>query len=152
MAMTIEQLLAHKGRQIITVEPTTTIRDAVALFGEHAIGAVVVCVARRVVGVLSERDCVSQLLWRCSATLDSPVSAVMRTDTPSVEPGDSIEHGMALMTDRRTRHLPVVAAGELVGVISAGDLINAQLREQEYLIESLEGYISGSPSVRAPAH
>jgi CBS domain-containing protein len=76
----------------------------------------------------------------------------MRTDVVPVSPRDSIEHCMALITERRTRHLPVVEDREVIGVISVGDVIHAMLGEKESLIESLESYISGSPSVRPPAH
>jgi predicted transcriptional regulator len=148
MTTIVEELLVHKGRQVHSVEPSATVRDAVALLGEREIGAVLVCEARRVVGVLTERDCMRQVLWQGRHTLDSPVRDVMRAEFTSVELGDSIQHCMSLMNDRRTRHLPVVAQGLVVGVISMGDVINGLLREQQYVIESLEGYISGSPSVR----
>ncbi|MET0390388.1 MAG: CBS domain-containing protein [Polyangiales bacterium] len=151
MATTVEQLLNHKGRQIHAVEPSTPIGRAVALFGERQIGAVLVCDSRNVVGVLSERDLLRGVLWKNQCTTESPVRDVMRIDFPTVESTDSIQHCMSLMNDRRTRHLPVIDQGTLVGIISIGDVINGLLREQQHLIESLEVYISGSPSIR-PAH
>jgi predicted transcriptional regulator len=152
MATIVEQLLVHKGRNVWSVSPTATVRDAVALLGEQEIGAVFVCDGQRVVGVLSERDCMRKLLWEGKSTLDSSVRDVMRAEFSTVAPRDSIQHCMSLMNDRRTRHLPVVEQGRVIGVISMGDVINGLLREQQYLIESLEGYISGSPSVRPSAH
>lgn len=152
MATIVEQLLLHKGNQVHCVEPTATVREAVALLGERRIGAVLVCQGKRVLGVLSERDCTREVLWRGSATLDTPVSELMRREVVTVRLSDSIDYCMSLMNDRRVRHLPVVEHGELAGVISIGDVINALLREQQTLIESLESYISGSPSVRPPAH
>jgi CBS domain-containing protein len=152
MGTIVEHLLTHKGRRIWSVEPDATIRAAVALFGENEIGAVLVCEAGKVVGVLSERDCMRSLLWQGRCSLDSPVRDAMRADVAQVTPRDSLQHCMSLMNDRRTRHLPVVDVGEVVGVISMGDVINAFVREQAYMIESLEGYISGSPSVRPAAH
>jgi CBS domain-containing protein len=152
MGTIVEHLLTHKGRRIWSVAPDATVREAVALFGEHEIGAVIVCEDGNVVGVLSERDCMRCLLWQGRCTLDSPVRVAMRADVASVTSRDSLQDCMGLMNDRRTRHLPVVDAGELVGVISMGDVINAFVREQAYMIESLEGYISGSPSVRPAAH
>lgn len=152
MTTKVEQLLAHKGNNVWAVEPESTVQDAITLFGTHEIGAVLVCDKHGLLGVLSERDCVRKILWQGRSTLTSLVRDVMRADVTSVSPHDSIEHCMALMTDRRTRHLPVIAQGNVIGVISIGDVINALLGEKESLIESLESYISGSPSVRPPAH
>jgi CBS domain-containing protein len=135
------------------VEPTASLREAVAVLGEKRIGAVLVCDGRRVLGVLSERDCMREVLWRGRYTLDTEVRELMEREVTTVRPHDSLEHCMGLMNDQRIRHLPVVDADrELVGVISIGDVINALLREQQSLIDSLESYISGSPSVRPPAH
>jgi CBS domain-containing protein len=152
MSTNVEQLLVHKGRKVWSVEPDATVRQAVAILGEEQIGAVLVCDGQRVLGVLSERDCIRSVLYENDSTLDSPVSDVMRSTFSTVSPRDSIQHCMSLMNDRRTRHLPVIDQGRVTGVISMGDVINGLLREQQYLIESLEGYISGSPSVRPPAH
>jgi CBS domain-containing protein len=148
MTTIVRELLVHKGQRVYSVEPSATVREAVALLGEREIGAVLVCEAQHVVGVLTERDCMRQVLWQGRYTLDSPVRDVMRAEFTTVELSDSIQHCMSLMNDRRTRHLPVVEQGLVVGVISMGDVINGLLREQQYVIESLEGYISGSPSSR----
>jgi CBS domain-containing protein len=152
MSTIVEQLLVHKGRRIWAVEPDSPVRHAVAVLGEQGIGAVLVCQEGKVVGVLSERDCVRTILWRGERTLDSPVRDAMRTNVVTVSPSDTIETCMSLMNDRRIRHLPVIDDGVLVGIISIGDVINALVRDQAYLIESLEEYISGSPSIRPAAH
>jgi CBS domain-containing protein len=152
MSMNVEHLLTHKGRQVHSVDPSATIRDAVAVLGEHRIGAILVCDDSRVVGIVSERDCVRSVLWQHHCTLDSKVTQLMRVDFPTVTLHDSIQHCMGLMNDRRTRHLPVCAHGQIIGVISIGDVINGLLHDQQCLIESLEGYISGSPSERPAAH
>jgi CBS domain-containing protein len=152
MPTKVEQLLARKAGHVLSVRPESSVRDAVSLFGEHEVGAVLVCDGQTLIGVLSERDCVRKVLWQDGSTLDSEVRDVMRIDVPAVLPHDSIEHCMSLMNDQRTRHLPVVERGHVLGVISMGDVIHTLLREKECLIESLEGYISGSPSVRPPAH
>jgi CBS domain-containing protein len=152
MATIVEQLLMHKGRNFWSVRPDASVADAVFAFGEHGIGAVLVCRGPELLGVLSERDCIRKLLFERVCTLDSMVSEVMRTGVATVTPSDTIQHCMGLMNDRCVRHLPVVQDGYVVGVISMGDVINALIREQEYVIESLEGYISGSPSVRPSAH
>lgn len=152
MTTIVEQLLQHKGRHVHTVEPGATIGYAVALMGEKEIGAVLVCQTQRVVGVLSERDCMRGVLWKKECSPESAVRDLMRTDFVTVRPQDSIEHCMSLMVDRRTRHLPVIDDERLVGMISMGDVINGLLRDQQHLIDTLESYISGSPSVRPQAH
>lgn len=152
MSTKVEQLLAHKGKTVWSLEPDATVQEAVTLFGTHEIGAVLVCDKHGLIGVLSERDCVRKILWEGRSTLASLVRDVMRADVTSVAPRDSIEHCMGLMTDRRMRHLPVIEHGKVIGVISIGDVIHALIGEKESLIESLESYISGSPSVRPPAH
>ena len=146
-------MLAQKGSSTVwSLEPEATVQEAVSLFGRHEIGAVLVCDRHGLLGVLSERDCVRKILWEGRSTLQSLVRDVMRTDVTYVTPRDSIEHCMGLMTDRRTRHLPVIDQGTVLGVISIGDVIHALIGEKESLIESLEGYISGSPSIRPAAH
>jgi CBS domain-containing protein len=152
MSTKVEQLLAHKGKTVWSLDPDATVQDAVTLFGTHEIGAVLICDKHGLLGVLSERDCVRKILWQGRSTLASRVRDVMRVDVTSVAPRDSIEHCMGLMTDSRTRHLPVIEHGNVIGVISIGDVIHALIGEKESLIESLESYISGSPSVRPPAH
>ncbi|HKP60724.1 MAG TPA: CBS domain-containing protein [Polyangiales bacterium] len=152
MTTTVEQLLAHKPHNVWSVDPEATVEEAVSLFGTHEIGAVLVCNERGLIGVITERDCIRKLLWQGRATLASRVRDVMRSDVSPVAPHDTIEHCMALMNDHRTRHLPVVNHGSVLGVISMGDVIHALLGDRDSLIESLESYISGSPSVRPPAH
>ncbi|MEY4577164.1 MAG: hypothetical protein RL701_1867 [Pseudomonadota bacterium] len=150
MSTIVEHLLQHKGRHVHSVQPTETVRDAVAVLGERQIGAVLVCDGERVVGILSERDCLRRVLWQRHITLDSAVRDLMTIDFVTVQPSDTIQHCMSLMNNRRVRHLPVVYRGHVAGVVSIGDVINGLLREQQTLIESLEGYVSGSPSVRPP--
>jgi CBS domain-containing protein len=153
MSTRVQQLLAQKGSSTVwSLEPEATVQEAVTLFGTHEIGAVLICDRHGLLGVLSERDCVRKILWEGRSTLQSLVRDVMRADVTYVTPRDSIEHCMGLMTDRRTRHLPVIDQGAVLGVISIGDVIHALIGEKESLIESLEGYISGSPSIRPAAH
>lgn len=152
MSTIVEHLLQHKGRRVHSVKPTATIRDAVNLLGVHQIGAVVVCDEGRAVGLLTERDCMRNVLWQRNCTLDSPASDLMQVGFPMVQPTDTMQHCMAVMNSRRTRHLPVVNRSQLIGLVSIGDVINGVLREQETLIASLEEYVTGSPSVRPPPH
>jgi CBS domain-containing protein len=152
MSTKVEQVLAQKGSTVWSVDPDASVQEAVTLLGTREIGAVLVCDAHGLVGIFSERDCVRKILWQGRSTLESRVRDVMVANVISVTPQDSIQHCMALMTDRRVRHLPVLDHGKVLGVISIGDVVHAMLNEKESLIESLEGYISGSPSVRPAAH
>jgi CBS domain-containing protein len=152
MPTTVEQVLARKGQQCWTVGADASIEEAVAVLAERGIGAVLVCEGNRLLGVLSERDCIRKVIWQKRVAADTRVGEVMVRDLVCVAPTDTIEYCMGLMNDHRIRHLPVIRAGELLGVISIGDAVNATLREKEFLIEELEGYISGSPSVRPAAH
>jgi CBS domain-containing protein len=152
MPTTVLQVLAHKGQQCWTVAADASVEDAVAVLAERRIGAVLVCSGNRLLGVLSERDCIRQVIWQKRVAAETRVGDVMIRDLVCVTPTDSVEYCMGLMNDHRIRHLPVVNHGELLGIISIGDVVNATLREKQFLIDELEGYISGSPSVRPAAH
>jgi CBS domain-containing protein len=152
MSTTVAQVLAHKGQQCWTVGADASVEAAVAVLAERRIGAVLVCSGNRLLGVLSERDCLRQVIWQKRSAAETRVADVMIRDLVCVAPTDSVEYCMGLMNDHRIRHLPVVNHGELVGIISIGDVVNATLREKQFLIDELEGYISGSPSVRPAAH
>ncbi|MDB4988182.1 MAG: histidine kinase [Myxococcaceae bacterium] len=149
---TVEQLIRQKGREVWTVSPEASVHDAVDLMCERNIGAVVVCTGEDVVGVLSERDCVRRVMQHGRSARETKVRQVMSNDVRTVGLRDTIDHCMQQMTDERVRHLPVLDDGMLVGMVSVGDVVKAQLKEQESLISGLESYIHGaSASVRPPA-
>jgi len=152
MATTVEQVLAHKGRQCWTVNADATVQDAVNVLYQHGIGAVLVCDDGQLVGLFSERDCLRQVTAQRRVASETTVRDVMVRELVCVDPHDSLDYCMSLMNNYRIRHLPVVRNGELRGVISIGDAVNATLREKEFLIEELEGYIAGPASVRPTAH
>jgi signal-transduction protein with cAMP-binding, CBS, and nucleotidyltransferase domain len=149
---TVEELLKQKGRDVWTVAPEASVHDAVELMCERNIGAIVVCTGEEVLGILSERDCVRRVMAHGRSARDTRVSQVMTSAVRSVSLHDTVDDCMQLITDKRVRHLPVLDDGMLVGMISVGDVVKAQLREQESLISGLESYIHGaSVSVRPPA-
>jgi CBS domain-containing protein len=150
MPTTVEQLLASKGHEYYFVRPDALIQQAVEQFTELNVGALLVCDGERLVGILSERDCVRRVMAKSKSANETRVSEVM-THTPiCVSPNETTEQCMAIMTESRIRHLPVIRFGRIQGVISMGDAVHAILNEKEHLIEDLSGYIAGSPSVRPP--
>lgn len=150
MNTSVRHVIAHKGSVVHSVAPDATLTDVVAMLGEKCIGAVVVKDDERVLGIVTERDCLSEVLWKRRFQPGSRIGDLMRTNLPTVAPRDSIQHCMRVMTEERVRHLPVLDEGKLVGLISMGDVIHALLSDQQHMIESLERYISGSPSTVPP--
>lgn len=142
MANTVHDVLRKKGSGIIAVSPDDTVFEALQTLAENNIGAVLVCDGSQLVGILSERDYARQVILKGKTSKDTPVHEIMTTSVVCVHPEHSIEECMALMTDKRFRHLPVVSDDRLLGVLSIGDVVKALLDEQAFRIEQLESYIS----------
>lgn len=140
---TVESILRSKGRHVWSVDPETTVLEALRLMAEHEIGAVVVLDAGKVAGILTERDYARKVVLTGRSSKNLHVSEVMTTDMVSVEPGRSVDECMALMTDKRFRHLPVLEGEHIVGVVSIGDLVKAKIDDQEFTISQLQSYIVG---------
>ncbi|HJR70643.1 MAG TPA: CBS domain-containing protein [Gammaproteobacteria bacterium] len=139
---TAHDILRSKGHSVHSVRPTDTVLTALSTMAEHDVGAVLVLEGGEIVGVLSERDYARKVALVGRTSRDSPVSAIMTTDVVWVAPHRSIEECMALMTERRVRHLPVIDNRRVVGVISIGDLVKAMIDEQEFTIRELKSYIA----------
>ena len=149
---TVDDLLGQKGRDVYVVAPDASVHDAVRIMCERNVGAVVVCSNRELVGIISERDCVRRVMLPGRSPHETKVSQAMTHPVRSVGVHDSVDHCMQMMTDKRVRHLPVMDGTRVVGMISVGDVVKAQLTEQEEVISGLESYIHGpSASVRPPA-
>ena len=143
MATTVHDLLTRKkGPEIIGISPDSTVFEALQTLAERNIGAVLVLEGVRLVGILSERDYARQVILKGKASKDTPVREIMTTSVVCVHPEQTIEECMALMTDKRFRHLPVLADDRLLGVLSIGDVVKALLDEQAFRIEQLESYIA----------
>jgi CBS domain-containing protein len=145
----IEHILHRKGSDVVTVDPQATVADAVALLREHNVGALVVAVTEGdppVAGILSERDVVRALGDPSEPgggdPLARPVSALMSTDVTTCTSGDSVDHVMRVMTDRRIRHIPVVDDDRLAGIVSIGDVVKSRIDELETETSTLHDYIS----------
>jgi CBS domain-containing protein len=140
---TVNQLLDAKGKQIFSVDPTDSVLRAIEIMATRHIGALLVMNQGNLVGVISERDYARKVILKKRSSHDTPVRDIMTSPALSVTPSDTVHHCMQLVTEHRIRHLPVVDAGRVVGVLSIGDLVKAVIEEQSEQIEQLERYIAG---------
>ena len=139
----IKELLTEKGSQIWSVEPEASVYEALARMAEKNVGALLVVHADRPVGILSERDYTRRVVLQGKASKDTQVREIMTPRPICISPECRVEEAMALMTERRIRHLPVIEGDQVLGLISIGDLVKAIIAQQQFLIEQLERYISG---------
>ncbi len=143
---TVAQLLklkAHQHQQVHTISPDSMVLDALRLMAEKNIGALPVVENGRVVGVVSERDYARKMVLKGRSSVGTPVSAIMSAPVITVSSQQSVEACMGIMTDSHLRHLPVVEDGQLLGLLSIGDLVKEAIAEQADLIRQLEQYIRG---------
>jgi CBS domain-containing protein len=141
MSITVQDLLRGKSA-VYSVGPGDTVYDALRLMADKNIGAVIVLSDQLVEGIFSERDYARKVMLMGKTSTQTLVRDIMTTQVVSVEPGWSVEQCMALMTEKRIRHLPVMDRGRLVGVVSIGDVVRALVDEQQFTIDSLQRYIS----------
>jgi CBS domain-containing protein len=144
-AMTI---LAHilnskPDHTVYTITPTASVFDAVKLMAEKSIGALVVLEGEKVVGIITERDYSRKIVLLARSSKETAVRDIMTTSVMYVLPNHTSEECMALMTEHRLRHLPVIDQGKLIGLISIGDLVKDIISEQKFIIQQLEHYIAG---------
>jgi CBS domain-containing protein len=138
------QVLKSKPVQgVETVAPSTSVYEAVKLMAEKNIGALLVLEGERIAGIVTERDYARKIVLLGRSSKETFVGDIMSSPVMYVRPDQSNEECMALMTDNRLRHLPVVDQGRLVGLISIGDLVKDIISEQKFIIEQLEHYIAG---------
>lgn len=141
---TVAEILKSKaGSQVYTIAPTTTVLEAISLMADKGIGALVVVAAEKVVGIVTERDYARKVVLMERSSYNTEVSDIMTADVFTVSPSQSNEFCMSLMTEKRMRHLPVLADGKLIGLISIGDLVKDIMSDQQSMIRQLEQYIRG---------
>jgi CBS domain-containing protein len=138
---TVKQLLEGKGREVHTIGPDARVIDALKRMAEKDVGALIVTDGGRIAGVISERDYARKVILHGKSSQDIAVRDIMTAKVVTVQPRNTVEECMALLTSKRIRHLPVVEGERLVGVLSIGDLVKEVIAEQEATIKQLESYI-----------
>jgi CBS domain-containing protein len=139
----VSDILKSKGNDVWSIGPEASVYDAIQLMTEKNVGALMVIDGTKLVGVISETDYTRKIILKGLTSQKTPVKAIMTKRVLYVQPEQDIEECMVLMTEKRTRHLPVMDAGKLIGVISIGDVVKSVIDEQRFTIEQLERYIAG---------
>ena len=139
----VKHLLEDKGDQVFSIQPEASVRDAIKSMAEHGIGALLVIADDQLVGVVTERDYARKVILQGRGSSVTRVAEIMVSEPVSVRPDDSVDYCMAMCTDRRIRHLPVVADGRVVGLVSIGDLVKSVISQQAEQLRHLEQYIAG---------
>jgi CBS domain-containing protein len=143
LTTTVGQLLKHKGSDVAGIGPDATVIEALQLMAQKNIGCLVVLKDGDLVGMFSERDYARKVVLKGRTSREMAVREAMTGNVCTVGPDESIERCMQVMTEHRIRHLPVVSAGKLVGIVSIGDVVKEVITAQDQIIEQLQSYISG---------
>jgi CBS domain-containing protein len=140
--MRVNDVLKVKGNDVWSVGSDATVFDALRIMADKGVGALMVIDATQVEGVISERDYARKVVLNGRSAENTKVREIMSSDVVFAHSGQEVTSCMALMTDKRIRHLPVMDGDKLIGVVSIGDLVNAIINEQQFMIEQLERYIT----------
>jgi len=138
---TVKQLLDIKGRNILSISPNDSVYSAVERMSENNIGALLVIENGRLVGILSERDYARKVILKGKSSKNTLIREIMTPDVLCVSPETTVEECMALLTENRVRHLPVMEGGKLTGIVSIGDLVKQIISDKDFTIQQLEHYI-----------
>lgn len=141
--MTVKHLLTHKGRNVWTIDPDATVFEALAKMAEKDVGSLVVMDGERLVGIITERHYSRNVILKGKTSPTTLVREIMETNVILVRADQSVELCMALMTEKRVRHLPVMENKKVIGLISIGDLLKFIISKKEFAIDQLEHYIQG---------
>lgn len=140
----VHHILDQKGREVWSVQPGDTVYDAIKMMADKDIGALMVLDGSKIIGIVTERDYARNVFLKGRGSPQTLVGEIMCCNVVCVDPNNSIEECMAIMTARRVRHLPVIKDGELLGIISIGDLVKSIISDRDFEIEQLEHYIRGA--------
>ena len=141
--MTVRHLLAQKGGNVWTISPDAKVLDAVAKMAEKDVGSLIVMEDKKLVGIITERHYSRNVVLKGRTSPTTLVREIMETNVIHVTSEQSVERCMALMTDKRVRHLPVVEGAKVIGIVSIGDLLKHIISKREFVIDQLEHYIQG---------
>ncbi len=143
--MDVAAILKEKGRKVVTAQPDATVREIISILSREQIGVVVICGKENTLdGIVSERDVVRGLAERGQALLGNTAGDLMTRNVRTCSPGDSVRDIMATMTEHRIRHIPVLEAGTLCGIVSIGDVVKRRLDEIESEAEALREYVTSA--------
>ncbi len=137
----VSHLLDRKGRAMYSIEPEDPVLEAIQLMADHHVGALLVMKGEELLGIVSERDYARKVILMGRSSAETPVWQIMSSPVLTVSPRHSVQDCMELMTEHRVRHLPVLEAGQVIGIVSIGDLVKAVIEDQKETIEQLESYI-----------
>ena len=141
--MTVRHLLSQKGEKVWTISPNAKVLDAVAKMADKDVGSLVVMEGEKLVGIITERHYSRDVVLKGRTSPNTLVGEIMETNVIHVTSEQSVEQCMALMTDKRVRHLPVVEGSKVIGIVSIGDLLKHIISKREFDIDQLEHYIQG---------
>jgi CBS domain-containing protein len=144
---TIKEILNRKGNQVWTISSGATIFEALQIMAEKEIGALLVMEEENLAGIISERDYARKVILKDKSSKDEPVSEIMSRKVMYVDINRSVDECMALMINKRIRHLPVYEKDNLAGIISIGDVVKAVIDEKEFVIDQLVHYIKDTPPI-----
>ena len=139
----VRNLLARKGKDVWSVDVEEPVLEAIQIMADRGIGALPVTRNGELAGIISERDYARKVILLGRSSAETRVWEIMSSPVITVSPNEDVRQCMQLMTEKRIRHLPVVADGQMIGVISIGDLVRAVIEEQDQTIEQLERFIAG---------
>jgi CBS domain-containing protein len=142
--ITVKEMLKEKDGGVLTISPNDTVYKALEVMAEKNLGALVVVEGEKVVGVFSERDYARNVVLKGKASKDTLIKDLMSVNPCYVRPEQTLNDCMALFTEKRIRHLPVLDGEKLIGIVSIGDAVKQHIVDQEFTIKQLENYISGS--------
>ena len=140
---TLSQLLHGKGNQVWSIGPDATVYDAIHLMAEKGIGALVVLQDESLVGIISERDYARDVVLKDRSSKETLVKEIMSDKVMYADPNQTVDECLAVMTEKRIRHLPVMDGDQMLGLVSMGDLVKIIIAEQKLTIDQLERYITG---------
>lgn len=140
---TIRQLLREKGHKICSVGPESTVYDAIRKMADEDIGSLVAMEGGKIVGIITERHYARNVVLKGRTSPATRVRDIMENDVLYAQPDQSVEECMAIMTDKRVRHLPVIEQGKEIGLVSIGDLVKSIISDQKFIIDQLEHFIQG---------